>query len=291
MERLGQTQGKRKREQPEPSTPSKKAKSIAESKSSATRTPSSYVGKIKATTSKTEEDEQEAPPFVMPAVRKLCRVFGTPDMTPHVYTGTCIVLKLSNLWPRPGLDEATEEDLEITDEMFETDITALITALYLMVLTRMMQAKMTSKLFKSISSKAVEFLERLEDEKSIEVWVKTVNKEGYAKGQEWWNSVPERVFEFGVEQVEAATVGDEVEGILDDGEEGGDAEVAGKVRKEELNLEPDPEGILLPGLGTMMQDAVDWTSEERKNEFEEWKQEILVRLESLPNVNGAVEVH
>ncbi|KAL4773126.1 hypothetical protein BDW60DRAFT_185619 [Aspergillus nidulans var. acristatus] len=36
---------------------------------------------------------------------------------------------------------------------------------------------------------------------------------------------------------------------------------------------------LLPGLGTMMQDRVDWLSPERREDYAEWKADILARIE------------
>jgi len=45
--------------------------------------------------------------------------------------------------------------------------------------------------------------------------------------------------------------------------------------------EDDAEGVLLPGLGTMMQDAVDLLNEERKLDYLEWKQGILGRVNQM----------
>jgi origin recognition complex subunit 6 len=38
---------------------------------------------------------------------------------------------------------------------------------------------------------------------------------------------------------------------------------------------------LLPGLGTMFQPAVDWLSEERREDFAAWKQDILSSVEAI----------
>jgi Origin recognition complex subunit 6 (ORC6). len=37
-------------------------------------------------------------------------------------------------------------------------------------------------------------------------------------------------------------------------------------------------GGLLPGLGTMMQDRIDWLSEDRREDFVEWKADIMSRI-------------
>jgi origin recognition complex subunit 6 len=38
---------------------------------------------------------------------------------------------------------------------------------------------------------------------------------------------------------------------------------------------------LLPGLGTMFQPAVDWLSEDRREDFAAWKQDILSSVEAI----------
>jgi hypothetical protein len=65
------------------------------------------------------------------------------------------------------------------------------------------------------------------------------------------------------------------------GEEEEDRVFVGR-RELQLDLDrEDPEGVLLPGLGTMMSDAVDWSSEERREGFQRWKRDLLRRVERI----------
>ena len=162
-----------------------------------------------------------------------------------------------------------------------------------MVLTRMMVGSISRKMFNVIASKAGQLLDQWEGQKEVEEWVKKINKEGWVKGADWFESVPEGVWDFNLKRVKDAMVDDVVDdeasenGEADEDHEGGGD---GAIERLELNLEPDPEGVLLPGLGTMMQDTVDWTSEIRKQQYEEWKEGILERLENVEGGRG-VEVH
>lgn len=45
-------------------------------------------------------------------------------------------------------------------------------------------------------------------------------------------------------------------------------------------------GGLLPGLGTMMQDRVDYLSEDRRENYVEWKADILARIEGATPLAG-----
>src|SRR5271154_3598114 len=56
-----------------------------------------FAGKVRV--EERGQKEGEAPEWVMPLIRKLCKAFSTPLMPPHVYTGVCVVLKLAELWP------------------------------------------------------------------------------------------------------------------------------------------------------------------------------------------------
>jgi origin recognition complex subunit 6 len=211
----------------------------------------------------------EAPQFVMPTIRRLCKVYDTPAMAPHNYTGTCIILKAAQLWP-PG-----EEHDEAS---FEGHVVALVVALYLMVLTKMGRGQMSTKVFNGVSQKAVEMFRTkgLRREGEISDWIKRINGEGWCKGQSWFESVPEDLFTFSLAAGQSAVEEDE-EDMVDNGDGDGDEDM--DVRKIDIDVnKDDPEGVLLPGLGTMLHDAVDWYSAARKRDFERWKKGILSQL-------------
>ena len=274
----GNTPGKRRRDEIEiQETPTKKLRETEQqrtpSKSSAQKD-GGFLGKIKASGQK-GKDAKEAPDFVMPAIRRLCKKFQTTEMAPHIYTGTCIILKQSSLWPPDSTD---------VEQSLDADVTALLAALYLMVLTRMQRGKMTTKIFKGISSRAVEMFDSISEPQQIERWIKTINSEGYCKGQGWWESVPAGVFDFTVKNLEEAKTAVED----DDAEEHDDLEPEGDIRlgrRKDLDLDQeDPAGVLFPGLGTMMSDAVDWLSNERRSRYQTWKKDLMRKMDTAVEV-------
>jgi origin recognition complex subunit 6 len=272
-------------------TPTKIRTPASKPNLSASKTHSSFTGRIQKHQSTTTHPE--APPHVMPTIRKLTKHYATTPMAPHIYTGVCVVLRLAEIWPPSP--STSSDDLP---EDLHASTTALVVALYLLVLTRMQKGQLKMKTFHAVIDHAVEAFRisgkgvKLEGE-MIQNWIRRANREGWAKGQDWWDSVPERTLDVGVNGM-GGTDGDDIEMLeddeddvvmLSDNEADVEAEdiVVGEAskRKLEVDLEQeDPEDVLLPGLGTMMQDALDWNSEERRRAFESWKKGIMKRLEA-----------
>jgi hypothetical protein len=280
-------------------------------RASATATPSKSRSKSNSTTGKRDpflgkvnglahrDAAEEAPRYVMPFIRRLCRTFVTPLLAPHVYTGVCVVLKLDGLWPPPpsAQDGSQAESAGSWEKDLEEKVVGLLVALYLMVLTRMQTAsKMTTSVYKSTCARAVEVLGYTPGVKGVEGWIRRINQHGYARGQEWFGSVPERVFDFDPDAVAADP--DNVESEEEDGEGDGrerrdeeddedDFIISGRRRrrKRETSVDgegdEDPDAVLLPGLHTMMHHDLDFLGEERTSEFEKWKKQFLQRLDRL----------
>ncbi|OAP57267.1 hypothetical protein AYL99_08005 [Fonsecaea erecta] len=268
----------------EPGTPSK----------SSTGRKNEFRGTIKASAKKTTsqgENDGQAPDYTMPSIRKLCKTFSTPLLAPHVYTGTCVVLKLSGLWP------PADEDAAHVETSLQETVTGLVIALYLMTLTRMQTAAMTTSVYKSTCARAVQVLGYQPGTKGVEAWIRRINREGFCRGQDWWASVPERVFDFdpsansgASHQFDRDEDDDyEEEEKEEEDEEDEDPILSGRRRRNASSTDPvrggmeheddDPEDVLLPGLATMMHDALDLLDAERTRDFEAWKKQFLRRLE------------
>ncbi|KAG9767314.1 hypothetical protein KCU88_g7473, partial [Aureobasidium melanogenum] len=301
-------------------TPSKKQKTPSRtpaSRNSRTAFLKAVGDKNKKASTDTDSD-RAAPVFVMPSIRKLCKTFGTPLLAPHVYTGTCIVLQLTGLWPQGkaqdtaaadgdhdyhdghdnsdgGAGDAGDAD---TGSSFQESVTGLLIAIYLLTLTRMQTAKMTTSVYKATCSKSVQELAYGPGPEGVEAWIRRINREGYCRGQEWWASVPESVFDFEPNKrvlADADAVLDVDSGDEDDDEDRIISAAAATRRRhratneaeqeknhdEDEEEQEDPPHILLPGLATMMQPAVDFTSDERTRDFDIWKRALLRKLDRL----------
>lgn len=54
-----------------------------------------------------------------------------------------------------------------------------------------------------------------------------------------------------------------------------------------LNYIPNDKGFLQTGLGTMMQEKIDWLSAERQMDFIRWKAFIIKKIEEIESLNKA----
>ena len=244
-----------------------------------------FAGRILDRSSNDAGGSPEAPAWVMPLIRLLCVTFSTPLLPPHVYTGVCVVLKLSGVYP----------SAEQQAPSFRKQVSALTIALYFMVLVKMRRGEMTSKVYMSRAEKALEVAglagahgdadgrdEADVRKNEVDDWIRKINEEGWSRDQEWWSSVPESVFD---------EVEDEIAGSAREDEDGDVLTDRRRKRRKgreatDAHAQEDPEGVLLPGLGTMMQDAVDWLSEERKLDYLDWKEVMIGRIRRLEHGRG-----
>lgn len=214
-------------------------------------------------------NEDGAPPWVVPLIRRLCQAFSTPLLVPHVYTGLCVILSLTDL-------NTGQED---GDHTYRTDVTGLTLALFLMVLSRMQRGEVSGEAYVADCDRACAVINEEAGmhltEEHVERWVKSIASENLAAGQDWWSSVPEGVF-------------DRIENVpLEEVEDDHAVEHVSKNKKrrrrrvDAVEAEQDQEGTLLPGLGTMMQASIDWLSEDRRVDYLDWRTKIEKEIERL----------
>lgn len=227
-------------------------------------------------------------------------------LPPHIFAGVSSILHFISVVPYSALDKEASEFLDPLrseagedSEDYKDLVYALIVAVYFIVLARRRSPnpasqratspsatdakKMDKKTFSEMRQTALSSLGLSPAEKrhgeDVDAWIALIMKQGWAKGQEWFENVPTAGENDGDD--------DEISDHADDYDE--DAGPVGSKRRRKSNhtlllMQSDPssqEGLLLPGLGTMMQDRVDWLSEERREDYLEWKTEILKRIEEM----------
>jgi origin recognition complex subunit 6 len=234
-----------------------------------------FAGKVSARKVAGTGVEEEAPEWVMPLIRRLCTAFNTPMLPPHAYTGVCVVLKLAELWPPANSDQEDE---------FRSTVSAMTTAIFFMVWTKMQQGKITPEVYLDRCEKAIKVATDLSSDRlskdAVDDWIKKMNDKAWCRGQDWWDSVPEDIMDVvGPDAWDAGNDLDEQDDVI------------GSKRKrrrlmEDDEAEDDKEGVLLPGLGTMMQDAVDFLSEEKTLDYLEWKEGIVERIMQMEKGKG-----
>ncbi|KAK5078413.1 hypothetical protein LTS08_002742 [Lithohypha guttulata] len=245
---------------------------------------SAFLGRIESSASKTKT--AEAPDHVLPAIRRLCKMFETPKMAPHVYTGFCVLSALA-------MEDDEEQDSN--SEQQQQHWLCLVIAVYLLTLTRMQEGPMTEEVYQAISEKSLLQVlqigpEDQDPQKEIEDWISRINDEEWVslsgKGQDWWSSVPEDILPaLDLARIESQEEDPDADATPIARERKTDeSQPRQSSRREELRKqleESDPEDILLPGLGTMMNDAVDYFSEERNAEYEIWEAGVYRRLAAM----------
>lgn len=201
-----------------------------------------------------------------------------------------------------GFDEETLEFLEPivsiggNEDDFKELVYAMVVAVYFLVLARRRNPapsadgeetnteaqKMDKKTFTEMRQTALTCLGLPTDRRhrdDVDQWIALIMEQGWASGQEWFDNIP----------LAGALDGEDEEGNSYRNLDEEDAALRGvKLPKRHQGAGGPgsrssgsgvPHGGLLPGLGTMMQDRVDFLSEDRREDFVEWKADIMARIE------------
>lgn len=213
------------------------------------------------------------------------------------------------------LDEETLEFLEPVlytkdpekDEDFKEVIYALIVAVYFLVLARRRNPKnpedeegeeteeggnsaggtsetrkMDKKTFSEMRQTALVSLGLSSAERrhrdDVDQWIALIMEQSWVNGNEWFENIPQ-----------AGEIDGDEAYLSGEGEEEDDARVGAKRKYKDVSAlvkEDDSRGGLLPGLGTMMQDRVDWLSEHRREDYLDWKADIMERVGMMEKVGA-----
>lgn len=207
-----------------------------------------------------------------------------------------------------GFDEETLEFLEPivsiggNEEEFKELVYAMVIAVYFIVLARRRNPapsaddeqtnadaqKMDKKTFAEMRQTALICLGLPADRRhrdDVDQWIALIMEQGWANDQEWFENIP----------LAGELDGEDEEGNSYRHLDEEDAAFRGvKLPKRQdgpsgagaRSSRPDaPHGGLLPGLGTMMQDRLDWVSEDRREDFIEWKKNIMSLIEAAPSTS------
>ncbi|KAI9836446.1 MAG: hypothetical protein M1819_001478 [Sarea resinae] len=231
------------------------------------QTPSTPNINLKAT------DKDGLPAYIMPLIRHLSTTLAQPAASPHVFAGVASVLTIEDPWQgtrRAGpLAEGDERD----------KVGAIILAVYYLVVPRLLDAEVGSEAWRQELPSAMEAVEGWEgwarmgvgeganrvERQDVEYWMARLVGEGWLS-LDWYRNI------------EAGSgLGPEEEGDADE-------------TMHDIAVLPNQQGErggLKAGLGTMMQDRVDYLSPRRRAEAEDWKARIMRRIELLEREGNA----
>lgn len=275
---------------------------LATAGSAVKATPGS-MGKRSRAAAGQDSGSSDLPAFTMPLVRHVCEAGELPKAAMHVYTGVETVYReLQNAAQSAemrdagtpskrrksnegGVDAATSDSLPVPTE---EQVPALIVAVYLMVAQalRGQDGLSATKAQQKKAQTAVQSYFSKEEDTAITITPRTLSKdtETYLQASkqhwtemEWYKNLPS------AQDIDTNDP-DHTSGSATPRNQPAKTPLRRKEKHSQRKIgehEENPAG-LLPGLGTMFQPAVDWLSEERRAEFDAWKEDVLesvVRLE------------
>ncbi|KAI4924820.1 hypothetical protein J4E85_007937 [Alternaria conjuncta] len=255
----------------EPTTPSKPKVSAPASARNTPKTPLS-ARKTPRTARRLDNNDGEAPEWVMPTIRSLAKTFEYTSLIPHVYTGVesiyPLLSRMSAAETPSKRPKRTTTATSSSGEVSDTRVLSLIVVVFLLVYSRMKDIDVSIQQYNEWLAKAVKAVlvlpaaKDVEDgelQAKIEETMKMAKEEGWLQMQ-WFDSVKPQ------------GDGEEMEGV-----EMGDGAAASKTKGMGLRSG----GSDYIGLGTMMQGATDYLGERQQEDYARWKEDILARVREL----------
>ena len=216
---------------------------------------------------------REIAAWIRPVIRGLCARLEARGATAHVLAGVSSVLTLPT--PKPEKGEGKEKE----------KVPALVAAVYILVHTRLIGREISGKEYVALRRGILAGLKALRVDE--EVTKKVEGEEAGEAGWKGWAEVMGKDVDGWLMQLssrgwveldwfENIESGAGVEGPETRDEPMDDVEDNGDVDEED-----DGEDESIMGLGTMMQDRVDYLSARKREEYRIWKEGILERLEEI----------
>jgi origin recognition complex subunit 6 len=275
------------------------ARSTRVGNASGVKTTPRSLGKRSRAAVELDSGASNLPQWTMPMVRHICETCDAPRAATHVYAGVESVYRaLQSAAQRAEAGEAATPSKrrrssggdvdKVTSDVLpmptDEQIPALIIAVYL-VTAEAMQGQVRPTANKSRQRKAQSAAEAFlvtQENTAIEIKPKDVeiylqaSKQGWTE-MEWYKNLRIANDDDNNNGTNHGADYDELSGPNTPRRRPAKTPLRRKEKHSQRKIgdeDQNPAG-LLPGLGTMFQPAVDWLSEERRAEFEEWKEELL----------------
>ncbi|OJD12228.1 hypothetical protein AJ78_07133 [Emergomyces pasteurianus Ep9510] len=127
----------------------------------------------------------------------------------------------------------------------------------------------------------------------VDLWLSIIMTRKWTTGAEWFENIPGLTGNEGVDEdlAEEWARGDEV-GVENEDEDEDEDEIIGPKRRRASRREAGrrsedssakAKAGLQPGLGTMMQDRINWLSEDMREDYLEWKEGVMRRIQAIEN--------
>lgn len=207
----------------------------------------------------------------MPTIRQLCRSLNAPAAPHHVFAGVSSILS----------------SLAQSRRAPTVSVPGLIIVVFILVTTRLTGVETKPEEFLQLRERAMNEVRSALSDRSIPVscelgdideCMRQVGEYNWTD-MDWFNNID---VGSGVGTNEGHLSEDDqaVQREEGDNEEGHRILPLQMQTVDDLEDDDDP-GYLQPGLGTMMNESVDWLSDAKRRSYEEWKSKILLQMEEL----------
>ena len=204
----------------------------------------------------------------MPVIRRLCRRLEAPKAPHHIYAG------VSSIYAARSYSDNSTSRSDIIQ------IPSLIVVVFFLVITRLAGVATPSEQYVRQRDLALDILKEL-GEKDIELEdVDAADVDALMRRvgvQKWTDMDWFHNIRLGSGVATAESEANPIDDASPSDEEDEGPLLLG-TRRPLRGVETSELDYLQPGLGTMMQDKVDYLSDERRRDFQEWKTDILLRI-------------
>ena len=244
------------------------------------------------------------PRFTMPLIRHVCEARGTPGAATHIYAGVESVYRSLQTAQEemeasaPGTpskrrksNNGQAEDVALATLPVPTDeqVPALVAVVYLMTASSMRGEKdfVVDDEQKGTAQSAVESyfakhktVAATTDSSPLQHDIETYAQAATSgwSDMEWYRNLPTNY------EITSQAQGEEDNGPVTPRKNPAKTPLRRKEKHSQRKIGDEdvygPAG-LLPGLGTMFQPAVDWLSEDRREDFAAWKEDVLSSVEAI----------
>ncbi|KAM0704809.1 hypothetical protein Q7P35_007595 [Cladosporium inversicolor] len=262
------------------------------------------LGKRNRAVAEQDSGASDLPAFTMPLIRHVCEACRLPRAATHVYAGVESVYRAlqstAQRAERAGgtpskrrrsnggdVDAVTSDTVSVpTDEQ----IPALVAAVYLMTgqAMRGQSGAAATKLQQRKTQTAVASFFTAQENAAITIQPDQLQEETErctqaASLQGWTDMDWYKTLRSSDTNTDAATGHDEDNTPATPPRQPAKTPLRRKEKDSQRKIGEEEENAaaLLPGLGTMFQPAVDWLSEERRAEFDAWKEDLLGELAAV----------
>lgn len=242
------------------------------------------------------------PNYVMPLIRQLCAALEAPAAAPHVYAGVQSVLKAQEdaaaaASPSLARRRGVQKKGVLEKRVEEGDVPALVVVVLMYAITRLSGKATNAREHQARRKKAVDVLVWCEacEGKGEEELVDAVDgllveaKERGWLEMEWFGNIVEGSgleINGGVADEDEDVEMEDARAPRRSGATSANAYTPLKKRRVGEDVGNLQASVSQGGLGTMMQDKVDYLSEARRAEFLSWKAGILKRVEQIEREDG-----